>query len=1479
MAEVSNGATAFQTTAHIPIAQLTPLLAAPASRSIKAIVTLTWPYSSKTGSVAFLLSEPDFRLRRTRGQVRVQFSGSSAKEVAKSGIASGDGIILSLDGVEWVHDATVATPGRGVEFELKFTERLLLQFQQEDSQEAKTIDIDHPATEPEVAAPPRIPTPELAISPSAASTEASSGPPDSATKIKGLYDSPAFIKRARTSYGSLFDSDFDPFAEEDGTIPGKGRKRARLSSTWRYSSRSPTPEAEEEVVEPAVTPPELVGKSIPAMIDEGCQTIGLEEGGAAEALASFARQSMNVGRDSYPFLDGTAASNAIPQPEASFENALTTGQPPTFQVQHIDDLERLSTNQIAPQSPHLQPVSSEFLPQVSPLLSRNTLFTANFQSTARVENTQSLPLQSQVAQINSQTAVTDAEDLYRASPTGRRGEQVEVDVPAFHSPLAEINGVEPPVFENHYNAEDQYGHWQSSTHLSHHASPYRVTEAASEDAQEDRFYVEEGGEEVEQYSHNGFPASHAEMLHSHQYPEIDDGLPDQHLSGWGPGAPGVPYPDLQDHGLEDNTALHPQPRSTAMSRSQSGQSQVVDLTESSDEEGEGPVEGALEEDGSQLEDGEDGSLDEQVEQVADVVRSRHFPQRDALEHEEDFDVEGSEGEEQYYDDGLDEGADTIDQRFNVPPGQEFYDEEEEEYESDDEDMEGEGPPRPTGQREPEVIDLLSSDDEDSAPPPQVKPTSSATPRYPQPPSHESETTEVEEDSDSEDSVSYAEREEFRVHKANRNLSREGSIEENDEIMKDEREQDDSEQSVGKTENESEIAAHHERDPARESMVECVDHQHLGDGRRVDNDLANVESAQGEEQPVERDKVVDVIIAEVENRVKTAIPGQFGRSQTSPSKSSVFRRLFNLDGANDEPEEEISYPTLPRDEPSPPASDQQTVSQPSDIFFKQTTNTQLPTPDATQSFGQTISTETSFTSNIEALPLSIEQPQESDTTTIKMETEQVEVVVDTSGPIDVEVEMEQIETTAVTHGAAKIKLADEDIEMGQAEATKTIEQPKSTENEPPEDQVVEETVEIVVEERTVEQEHTLDNLDRESIEPETVQEQIDEQIMEEKLDLHAEEPESIESADIHEQIDEQFTEEEHSLEVAEPESLEPDDVQERIDEQILEDAIELKANDPNPIEIDSTEDAIAVEELDHKSTEDTITVESSPPKQTEGVDIAPKEPEFTIDSPRRSNRRAKPTAIVASTKENVRPTTPTKVDHGSARTRKEPASPRVALDTRAPPKGHDASIELALASLDSPSKQQHDLRKPPVVDLKLRLSRALRTELSEFTALKVLRYHLNQKLDVLAVATATPAEPLRAKNGPRHYQITFNVTDPSVAPSGVTEVQIFRPYKDALPTIQAGDGILLRNFQVMSVKSRGFGLRSVQDEGSSWVVFKDGGEPEVRGPPVEFGDGEKNHVTALRAWYATLDAAAMSKISRANGDKTGTGVGKSIAKAS
>jgi len=1367
----------------------------------------------------------------------------------------------------------------------------------------QTIDIDHPEAEPEIVAAPRIQTPELAIPTSVAGTVASSGPLDSAINPGAEYNSPAFIKRARTSYGSLFESDYDPFLEEDGTVPGKGRKRTRLSSTWKYSSRSPTPEAEVEMEAPPITPPEVVTRLPPAMTDEGCQTIGLEDGNAAEALANFARQSMNVGRDSYAFPNGASVQKAMPQPETFLENPLSTDELPAFHFQQFNSLAPLDTIQLDPQSPRLQPVPSELLPQVSPLLSRNAFSPTNTQS-GGIGASQSPPAQTQAVHNNFQHGGADVEDLYDSSPTGRQEEQAEADVSGFQNLPVDIDGIEQPGLGNHFSAEDQYGHWQSSTHLSHHASPYPPPEEVVEEVQADRFYIEEGGEEVEQYSHNGAPASHAEVLHSHQYPEINDGLPNhQLLPEWG--VSNVQYPELQNYGLEElPVANPPQPRSTAMSRSQSAHSQVVDLTESSDEEGEGPADIALEEDASEIEDeeeeeeileeDEEGSLDEQEELAAGAVRSPYFSQRDAQEDEEAFEGEESEEEEQYYDEEefMEDGANAVDERFNVPPGQEIYDEEEEDsYESEDEGLEDEPIHRPPVQREPVFIDLLSSDDEESGPPPQPKPMTSASTRYTR--SHQSEESEADEDEEEvgEEEVPYAEREELEVHVANRNRSEE--LSDDDERMEDEREQDDLYQAVEHIEDASSIAAQGERHLAPQFIAESADDQAVTE-HGVGNDLVNIR-AQDQDRHVESKNLGDTVSAEVESYVKAStIPGQFGRSQTSPTKS-LFKRMFNLDGANDESEDEVSYPELPEDENSRPVIEQQITTQPSDILFQRTTNTQLPTPDATQSFGKTVSTETSFTSTTDILPARTDQLQGSDGTTIKMETEQLEVILSASGPVDVEVEMEQIETTLVTTETAKISLSDEDVEMSREGTQLVVEQLDSTKDEASEDQIVDEPI--------AEQEHVTDAAEPEavghgrferqisdneeslhlaepdSIKSKTVQDQIDDQIMEEKLALHVAEAGSITAEEVQEQIDEQFAEEEHMMDVAEPKSTVPEDIQEQVNEQVLEDELETKTDVPDSIDHELAQDFITVQKPVNDTTEYSITVDSSPPKQTESLESALKEPGFTIDSPRRSNRRAKPSAIVANTKENIRPTTPNRIDKASVRTRKEPTSPEVVLDARAPPKGHDASIELALASLESPSKPKHDLRKAPVADLKLRLSRALRTELSEFTALKVLRYHLNQKLDVLAVATTTPDEPQRAKNGPRHYQITFNVTDPSIAPSSVTEIQIFRPYKDALPTIQAGDGILLRNFQVTSVKNRGFGMRSVTDEGSSWAVFKDSGEPEVRGPPVEFGDGEKDHLIALRDWYGSLDAAAMGKINRANGDKLGVGVGKSIAKAS
>ena len=115
-------ATAFT----IPIAQLQPGLD-PDSTFVSGIVTLIWPYASSTRTLSLLLVEPDFRLRRHQGQVRIHFHGSSAKALARSGVSSGDHLLLRLIGVQWAKDTHKAsTPGRGIEWELRYGERAVL---------------------------------------------------------------------------------------------------------------------------------------------------------------------------------------------------------------------------------------------------------------------------------------------------------------------------------------------------------------------------------------------------------------------------------------------------------------------------------------------------------------------------------------------------------------------------------------------------------------------------------------------------------------------------------------------------------------------------------------------------------------------------------------------------------------------------------------------------------------------------------------------------------------------------------------------------------------------------------------------------------------------------------------------------------------------------------------------------------------------------------------------------------------------------------------------------------------------------------------------------------------------------------------------------------------------------------------------------------------------------------------------------------
>ncbi|KAI9822620.1 MAG: hypothetical protein M1827_000339 [Pycnora praestabilis] len=245
------------TTNFIPIAQLSPQLDSLSSRLVKTIVTVIWPYSSSTHSLALLLAEPDFRLRRQKGQVRVQFSGASAKALARSGIASGDEVILSLQGARLSKDQSILkTPGKGVGWELKFEERVLLQIYRDNEQFAQ-LDVNHPTPSPEPhvqsPTPPRSPTP-----PPIADTLAQL----SFNLPANEWSLPAFLKRTRTSSSSLYQPTYDPFAEEDGFVVGKGRKRTkfgRQSGDWKFEAQTPSPEKEEEADVALKAEPQLNG--------------------------------------------------------------------------------------------------------------------------------------------------------------------------------------------------------------------------------------------------------------------------------------------------------------------------------------------------------------------------------------------------------------------------------------------------------------------------------------------------------------------------------------------------------------------------------------------------------------------------------------------------------------------------------------------------------------------------------------------------------------------------------------------------------------------------------------------------------------------------------------------------------------------------------------------------------------------------------------------------------------------------------------------------------------------------------------------------------------------------------------------------------------------------------------------------------------------------------------------------------------------
>ncbi|KAG6031891.1 hypothetical protein E4U19_007808 [Claviceps sp. Clav32 group G5] len=278
---------ALHEAAPTPIAQLSPDIADAKSRVLDGVVTITWPYSSVTKSIAFILAEHDFLLRRRQGQLRVEFFGTSGKAVADAKIGGGDKVRLSLDGSQLAHcDTTTALPTGSLEWQLKYTHRLYASIWKDGCPETETLIIDGPVNAPDEATEldpiPQVTSPVRSIHEAEHEPDTIATPHTQKSGVRSKrmassafeeeeFASPAFIKRARISYGSLFEGDFDSLVIMPERKREQKRRKSRFSmsnATWTYNSRSPSPDADcKSKAEDSDSP-----ESAPIMVDEGCQT-------------------------------------------------------------------------------------------------------------------------------------------------------------------------------------------------------------------------------------------------------------------------------------------------------------------------------------------------------------------------------------------------------------------------------------------------------------------------------------------------------------------------------------------------------------------------------------------------------------------------------------------------------------------------------------------------------------------------------------------------------------------------------------------------------------------------------------------------------------------------------------------------------------------------------------------------------------------------------------------------------------------------------------------------------------------------------------------------------------------------------------------------------------------------------------------------------------------------------------------------------
>ncbi|KAK3359704.1 hypothetical protein B0T25DRAFT_106930 [Lasiosphaeria hispida] len=1554
-----------------PIAQLNPDLADQASRVVRGEVTITWPYNRVKNTIAFLLAEPDVRLRRAKGQVRIELHGPSAKAIADCGLGGGDEVLFSLDSVEYAKDESPGRiPGARLDWQLQFTNKLILQAKLGDSNEPKYFNIDHPQPEPTVA---------IETEPQPVAIDIELGAFDDEPAIRKVpdfpaneYPSPAFIKRARISYGALFEGGLDIF-EEDGGVPGKGRKKTRFgldSSAWRYTSQSPSPE-------PASPVPDAIEEHLaeeiqsspspkPHMTDEGCQTIELEVSPVApeptEATTlKGAPQEISLSpperREEQPTLQASDATGnagemmpeSSPKPAAVVQETPNTlfGTPraaaPSFSMFGTTTPTRVGTgvslaDQVRFGFSHIpQPTQSFAMPDTHPVEVSESHKSQDYPESyldtpgpakfadmtsflgiaaehnpemESVHDNGMIPETSTVDQfVHGTWDVATQSPNYNQMEGGHFGmdalneeTRITAEAPLIHSDDIAPEKI-PEGFSSYGNqiggvVVDDKIEEQHPTHSPQYEDPLRQEEPAEESSSESKVGVEENdevaydelGERLEEgdYDQRNYnvPADDDEGV-SDEDDEIEQEAEDRYGEGdlfgeeedgygeeWEeedeyeseeeeegddfpseperrPAAeiakPPVVISLLSDSEDDDEPPSAPKKTEAPLGASQQEALSTQPLAKERDENMSKVIDPMLAEAaamahaenmGRAAQNTDATNMSQAQVQVVDIAAGpnkraqqqdsphatkpvepsnpvgdsdNHNPQNVPQEANNDAEFEASSESESE--------PDNVVEQFSSD-GSLFG----EKSEADDIDVEDENM---------EDEEVYSSDEDKE----NVKQDAPVSYEY-----------EPNDDGDSEDGN--VEIEEAGVE----DVRGADEIENVKEVEVEEAEEEDAtgddvdmvetfddlmdidNEKPSKDENMTREGTPSKSDEPRNSVTPIPEEEQdaVGDDdtEMVDAGAPAVETLPQEPQPVsdpDRQATEDTTVrletprqsSSPEDRVSSDF--KLAGHHEQPSPVSVFKHHERKTAGVVEPATTTHQSGESRALPSSPPTTQSFETQVLDDFTppvatlassrptsKQENNTrQLPTPMESQ-----------VTVGMVSQTMVVEYEE------VEYEEIEASATVETSSPDHISHEMSEAEAGfEPLPSQAESEIADESfVEQSSEDSGKTPAE-SLPEDGGPYDK--DEGADEIEEARSPKKPD-------DTVEIETLDDDIT--------------TDSIVSSQAQAGVDDPRLEDHTTISVSA--SVDMDKIRED-DEHLVPSGQSRRSRKRS-----RPSSGFAKEPI-----EDEITVQT---RRTRSHDVSSVLGRPETDAPDISVHLARQAVAAKRPKKAPEPlrTSPRMITRARSSSLQMSATPEVDEDT---------SVSLAKAALASPSKSTSGL-DCTTSSLKSELTKRLRSDFRECVTLKSLRNHVEKFPNVVAIVTTQPPPPTRAKGGPREYMLSFHVTDPSVAPTQVVEVQLHRPHKESLPIVNPGDAILLQRFQVKALSKKGFGLRSHSD--SAWAVFDtDEGPPQIKGPPIEDYAVYGDYMDVLRAWFRSLDGGAKGKLARANKKFEELSVGK------